>query len=181
MTTPPSRPPRSWNGEELGRRSARDGAAAARRGRREGVPVRPVAPEDVRPSEAETMIPPLTPDEALVVDIARGLDSGSMIDHAHRVLMQEPYSVFPWPAHVSNMCRCSPTVLHRVSKSGELRGYVFLPKEDAADVVRGRESKRARKMVRWKAGQAGEEVALFKYASYCPIKEGEKRGAEKAI
>jgi len=45
-----------------------------------------VLPEDVRPSGAETMILPRTPDESLVVDVARGLDSGSMIDQAHRVL-----------------------------------------------------------------------------------------------
>jgi hypothetical protein len=52
-----------------------------------------VAPKDVRPTEAETMILPLTPDEALVVDIARGLDNGSMTEQAHRILMQVPYSV----------------------------------------------------------------------------------------
>jgi hypothetical protein len=50
-------------------------------------------PEDVRPSEAETMILPRTPDEALVVDVARGLDRGSMKEQAHRILMQVPYSV----------------------------------------------------------------------------------------
>ena len=32
-------------------------------------------PEDVGPAEAETVILPRTPDEALVVDVARGLDS----------------------------------------------------------------------------------------------------------
>ena len=52
-----------------------------------------VVPEDVRPSEAETMILPRTPDESLVVDVARGLDSGSMIEQAHRILMQVSYSV----------------------------------------------------------------------------------------
>ena len=52
-----------------------------------------VVPEDIRATEAETMILPRTPDEALVVDIARGLDSGSMIEQAHRILMQVPYSV----------------------------------------------------------------------------------------
>jgi hypothetical protein len=60
-----------------------------------------VAPEHGRPSqaaggafpEAETMIFPLTPDEALVVDVARGLDSGSMVEQARRILMQAPYSV----------------------------------------------------------------------------------------
>ena len=50
-------------------------------------------PEDVRPSEAETMILPRTPDESLVVDVARGLDGGSMIEQAHRILMQVSYSV----------------------------------------------------------------------------------------
>ena len=34
-----------------------------------------VAPEDGRPTEAEALILPLTPDEALVVDVIRGLDS----------------------------------------------------------------------------------------------------------
>ena len=52
-----------------------------------------VSPEDVRPTEAETMILTLMPDEALVVDVARGLDSGSMIEQAHLILMQVPYSV----------------------------------------------------------------------------------------
>ena len=51
-----------------------------------------VLPEDVRPSEAETMILPRTPDESLVVDVARGLDSGSMIEQAHRILMHVTYS-----------------------------------------------------------------------------------------
>jgi len=51
-----------------------------------------VVPEDVRPSEAETMILPRTPDESLVVDVARGLDSGSMIEQAHSVLMHVSYS-----------------------------------------------------------------------------------------
>jgi len=42
------------------------------------------------------MILPRTPDEALVVDVAlRGLDSGSMIEQAYRILMQVPYSVGP--------------------------------------------------------------------------------------
>jgi len=44
-----------------------------------------VAPEDGRPTEAETMIHPFTLDEALVVDVARGLDGGStVIEQAHR-------------------------------------------------------------------------------------------------
>ena len=39
------------------------------------------------------MILPRTPDESLVVDVTRGLDSGSMIEQAHRVLMHVAYSV----------------------------------------------------------------------------------------
>jgi len=66
---------------EWRRRSTWGGAAAARRGQRGGVPVHNrvglVAPEDVRPSDAEMLILPRTPDEALVVDVARGLDSGT--------------------------------------------------------------------------------------------------------
>jgi len=52
-----------------------------------------VVPEDVRAAEAETMILPRTPDETLVVDVARGLDSGSMIEQANCILMQVPCSV----------------------------------------------------------------------------------------
>jgi len=52
-----------------------------------------VVPEDIRATEAETMILPRTPDEALVVDVARGLDSGSMIEQAYCILMQVPCSV----------------------------------------------------------------------------------------
>jgi hypothetical protein len=51
-----------------------------------------VVPEDIRATEAETMILPRTPNEALVVDVARGLDSGSMIEQAYRILMQVPCS-----------------------------------------------------------------------------------------
>ena len=39
------------------------------------------------------MILPRTPDESLVVDVARGLDSGSMIEQTHRILMHVAYSV----------------------------------------------------------------------------------------
>jgi hypothetical protein len=46
-----------------------------------------VVPEDVRATEAETMILPRTPDEALVVDVARGHDSGSMIEQAYCILI----------------------------------------------------------------------------------------------
>ena len=85
MTTPPSRPSRSWISEEevLGvvpLLRAEGGEEESQFGL--------VAPEDVRPSEAEMMILPGTPDEALVVDVARGLDSGSMIEQAHRILIQ---------------------------------------------------------------------------------------------
>ena len=69
-TTPPSRPPRSWNGE-----GEVLGVVPLLRagGREEESQVDLVLPEDVRPSEAETMILPRTPDEPLVVDVARGL------------------------------------------------------------------------------------------------------------
>ena len=90
MTTPSSRPPRSWNGEGVA--SWKVPLLRAEGGEKEsqfGL----VAPEDGRPTEAEMMILPLTPDEALVVDVARGLDSGSMIEQAHRILMQTPYGV----------------------------------------------------------------------------------------
>ena len=43
-----------------------------------------VVPKDVPSTEAETMILPCTPDEALVVDVASGLDSGTMIEQARR-------------------------------------------------------------------------------------------------
>ena len=89
-TTPPSRPPRSWNGagEVLW-----VVPLLRAEGSEEEAQVGLVLPEDVRPSEAETMILPRTPDESLVVDVARGLDSGSMIEQAHRILMQVSYSV----------------------------------------------------------------------------------------
>jgi hypothetical protein len=53
----------------------------------------PVSFPPGRGTETETMILPLTPDEALVVDVARGLGSGSMIEQAHRILMQVPCCV----------------------------------------------------------------------------------------
>jgi len=88
VSTSPSRPPRTWNGEgevlgvvpllraEGGEQESQFGL---------------VAPEDVRPTEAELMIIPT--DEALIVNVARGLDSGSMIEQAHHIIMQVPYSV----------------------------------------------------------------------------------------
>ena len=87
VTTPPSRSLRSWNGE-----GDLLGVVPLLRAEEESQ-VGLVVPEDVRPSEAETMILPRTPDESLVVDVARGLDSGSMIEQAHRILMQVSYSV----------------------------------------------------------------------------------------
>jgi hypothetical protein len=66
VTTPPSRPPQSWNGEgevlgvvpllrpEGGEKESQFGL---------------VAPEDGRPAEAEALFLPLTPDEALVVQM----------------------------------------------------------------------------------------------------------------
>ena len=90
MTTPPSRAPRSWNGE-----GEVLGVVPLLRadGSEEEAQVGLVLPEDIRPSEAETMILPRTPDESLVVDVTRGLDSGSMIEQAHRVFMQAAYRV----------------------------------------------------------------------------------------
>ena len=90
MTTAPSRPPRSWNdeGEVL-----RIVPLLRAEGSEEESQVGLVLPEDVRPSEAEPVILPRTPDEPLVVDVARGLDRGSMIEQAHRVLMHVAYSV----------------------------------------------------------------------------------------
>jgi hypothetical protein len=41
----------------------------------------------------EAMILPITPDEALVVDITRGLESGTMIEQAHSILMKAAYGV----------------------------------------------------------------------------------------
>jgi hypothetical protein len=74
------------------RRSDLDGAAAARRGR-EGAPGRLGGAGRWPPDGAEEVILPLTPDEALVVDVARGLDSGSMIEQAHSILIKATYGV----------------------------------------------------------------------------------------
>ena len=89
VTTPPSRSPRAWNGEGevLGVVPLLCAQCSE-----EEAQVGLVAPEDVGPAEAETVILPRTPDEPLVVDVARGLDSGSMIEQAHRILMQVSYS-----------------------------------------------------------------------------------------
>ena len=89
-TTPPSRPPRSWKGE-----GEVLGVVPLLRaeGCEDEAQIGLVLPEDVRPSEAEPVILPRTPDEPLVVDVARGLDSGSMIEQAHRVFMQAAYCV----------------------------------------------------------------------------------------
>jgi hypothetical protein len=71
-----------------------------------------VVPEDVRPLEAETMILPRTPDESLVADVARGLDSGSMIEQAHRVLIQLSYSV-------GYLMKCKTIVLLLTERIGQ--------------------------------------------------------------
>jgi len=39
------------------------------------------------------MIPRLSPDEAPVVDVARGLDNGTMTEQAHSVLVEAAYGV----------------------------------------------------------------------------------------
>ena len=39
------------------------------------------------------MVLPLTPDEALSVDVARGLDSGTMIEQVHCILVKAAYGV----------------------------------------------------------------------------------------
>ena len=90
MRLPPSRPPRAWNGEGevLG-----VVPLLCAQSREEEAQVGLVAPEDVGSAEAEAVILPRTPDEPLVVDVARGLDSGSMIEQTHRILMQVSYSV----------------------------------------------------------------------------------------
>ena len=90
MTTPPSRLPRSWNGE--GEVLGVVPLLRAEGGEEESQ-VGLVVPKDVRSTEAETMILPRTPDEALVVDVARGLDSGSMIEQAHSILIKATYGV----------------------------------------------------------------------------------------
>jgi len=74
VTTSPSRPPRPWNGE--GEAIWMVPLLRAEGGEKEPQ-VGLVAPEDGRPTEAKAMILPLTPDEALVVDVARDLDSGA--------------------------------------------------------------------------------------------------------
>ena len=51
-------------------------------GHEEEAQVSLVAPEDVGPAEAEAVILPRTPDEPFVVDVARGLDGGGMIEQA---------------------------------------------------------------------------------------------------
>jgi len=47
-----------------------------------------MAPDDGRQTAAEAMILPLTPEEALVVDVARSLDSGTMIEQAHSIITE---------------------------------------------------------------------------------------------
>jgi len=90
VTTPPSRSPRAWNGEgEVLGVVPLLGA----QGRKEEAKVSLVAPEDVGPAEAEAVILARTPDEPLVVDVARGLDGGGMIEQTHRIRMHVSYRV----------------------------------------------------------------------------------------
>ena len=62
-------------------------------GRKEEAKVSLVAPEDVGPAEAEAVILARTPDEPLVVDVARGLDGGGVIEQAHHIRMHVSYRV----------------------------------------------------------------------------------------
>ena len=82
VTTPPSRLSRAWRrkGEVLGVVPLLCAQCSE-----EEAQVGLVAPEDVGPAEAETVIRPRTPDEPLVVDVARGLDSGSMKERIYIV------------------------------------------------------------------------------------------------
>ena len=62
-------------------------------GRKGEAKVSLVAPEDVGPAETEAVILARTPDEPLVVDVARGLDGGGMIEQTHRIRMHVSYRV----------------------------------------------------------------------------------------
>ena len=90
VTTPPSRSPRAWNGEgEVLGVVPLLGA----QGRKEEAKVSLVAPEDVGPAETEAVILARPPDEPLVVDVARGLDGGGVIEQAHHIRMHVSYRV----------------------------------------------------------------------------------------
>ncbi len=86
-TTPPSRSPRAWNGEGevLG-----VVPLLCAQGREEEAQISLVTPENVGPAEAEAVILARTPDEPLVVDVARGLDSGSMIEQGTASACRHP-------------------------------------------------------------------------------------------
>ena len=62
-------------------------------GRKEEAKVSLVAPEDVGPAETEAVILARPPDEPLVVDVARGLDGGGVIEQTHRIRMHVSYRV----------------------------------------------------------------------------------------
>ena len=89
VSTPPSRPPRTWNGEG----EVLGVVPLCAQCSEEEAQVGLVAPEDVGPAEAETVIRPRTPDEPLVVDVARGLDGGGVIEQAHHIRMHVSYRV----------------------------------------------------------------------------------------
>ena len=90
VTTPPSRSPRAWNGEgEVLGVVPLLGA----QGRKEEAKVSLVAPEDVGPAETEAVILARPPDEPLVVDVARGLDGGGVIEQTHHIRMHVSYRV----------------------------------------------------------------------------------------
>ena len=90
MTTPPSRSPRAWNGEgEVLGVVPLLGA----QGRKEEAKVSLVLPEDVGPAETKAVIFARPPDEPLVVDVARGLDGGGVIEQAHHIRMHVSYRI----------------------------------------------------------------------------------------
>ena len=91
MTTPPSRSPRAWNGE--GEVLLGVVPLLSAQGREEEAQISLVAPEDVGPAEAEAVILPRTPDEPLVVDVARGLDGSGVIEQTHHIRMHVSYRV----------------------------------------------------------------------------------------
>jgi hypothetical protein len=90
VTTPPSQLLRPWNGE--GEAIWTVPLLRAKGGEKEPQ-VGLVATEDGRPTEAEAMILQLSPDEALVVDVARGLDSGIRIEQAHVIFVKAFHGV----------------------------------------------------------------------------------------
>ena len=48
-----------------------------------------IATEDGGPKKSDAMILALTPDEAFVVDVARGLDGGAVVEPAHGILVKK--------------------------------------------------------------------------------------------